>query len=464
VITQSAALAMSIIEVPDAPLSGMQIALRLGAALLLVLANGFFVASEFALVGARRTRIDAMAEAGQRRAKVARNAIRHLDHYISGTQLGITLSSLALGWVGESTIAAILVQWFDGLPAPWDVLASHGVAIAIAFTVITFLHIVLGELAPKSLALLYPEAVSLWTAGPLVVFAKVFTPFIVFLNGSANLLLKMVGLRAPREAERVHRPEEIEMLLAQTFEHGLLREEPVEMIRGVFDLSETAAAEVMTPRTQISAVPSTATLDEVADVIVDSGHSRIPVFEGSIDHIIGVILARDFWRALRDRRQLPLRELIRPVPFVPESKDIENLLRDMQREGINIVVVLDEYGGTAGIVTVEDLIEEIVGEIQDEHEVEMVDIEEIEGTRRVLLSGRVLVADLNEQYDMKLPEDEYTTVAGFVMGQLGRVAEEGDNVDVPGGALEVLSMSGRRIERIALTRDEEAVGQEDSQS
>ena len=457
-------LALLLVDVPDAPLSGMQIAVRLGAALLLVLANGFFVASEFALVGARRTRIDAMADAGQRRAKVARNAIRHLDHYISGTQLGITLSSLALGWVGESTIAAILVQWFDGLPPPWDVLASHGVAIAIAFAIITFMHIVLGELAPKSLALLYPEAVSLWTAGPLVVFSKIFTPFIVFLNGSANLLLRTIGLRSPREAERVHRPEEIEMLLAQTFEHGLLAEEPVEMIRGVFDLSETTAAEVMTPRTQICAVPSTATLDEVADVIVDTGHSRIPVFEESVDHIIGVILARDFWRALRDRRQLPLRELIRSVPFVPESKDIENLLRDMQREGVSIVVVLDEYGGTAGIVTVEDLIEEIVGEIQDEHEAERVDVEQVEGTRRLLLSGRVLVADLNEDYDMELPEDEYTTVAGFVMGQLGRVADAGDRVDVPGGTFEVLEMSGRRIERIALTLDEAPSTAGDSQT
>lgn len=444
-------LALLLVEVPTAPLTGGQIALRLAAALLLVLANGFFVASEFALVGARRTRIDSMAESGNRRAKVARGALQHLDHYISGTQLGITLSSLALGWVGESTVAAILVQVFSGLPAPWDVVASHTVAIIIAFALITFLHIVLGELAPKSLALLYPERVSLWTAGPLIVFSKIFTPFIVFLNGSANLLLRAVGLRTPREAERVHRPAEIEMLLAQTYEHGLLSEEPVEMIRGVFDLSETVASEVMTPRTQVVAVPSTATLDEVADVIVDSGHSRIPIFEGSIDHIIGVVLARDFWRARRDRRQPRLRELMRAVPFVPKSKDIEHLLRDMQREGVNLVVVLDEYGGTAGIVTVEDLIEEIVGELQDEHEVVSAEIEEVEGEPKVLLAGRVVVADINERFELELPEDEYTTIAGYVMGVLGRVAEVGDVVDFDGGTLEVLEMSGRRIERLVMT-------------
>src|SRR5688572_18428451 len=215
---------------------------RLALALVLVLANAFFVAAEFALVGARRTRIDALAEQGSRRARIAREAIRNLDHYISGTQLGITLASLGLGWVGESTIAVIIRQAFDGLPPPWNVIATHGVAGTIAFILITFLHIVLGELAPKSLALLFPETTSLWTAGPLIGFSRLLGPFIALLNGSANLLLRAVGLRAPTEVERVHRPEEIELLLTQSYEHGLLSEEPVEMIRGVFDLSETTAA------------------------------------------------------------------------------------------------------------------------------------------------------------------------------------------------------------------------------
>lgn len=433
-------------------LGGGEIAIRLGIALLLVLLNGFFVAAEFALVGARRTRIDAIAETGNARARLAQNAIRHLDHYISGTQLGITLASLGLGWVGESTIAAILVQWFDGLPEPWNLVAGHTFAVAIAFAMITFLHIVLGELAPKSLALLFPESVSMWTAGPLIVFAKIFTPFIHFLNGSANLLLKAVGLRAPREAERVHRPEEIEMLLAQTFEHGLLAQEPVEMIRGVFDLSETIAAEVMTPRTQITAAPSTVGAEKLADLFIDSGHSRLPVYEGSIDHIIGVVLARDFWRAQRDRRQFSIPQLIRTVPFVPETKDVEHLLREMQREGTHIAIVLDEYGGTAGLVTVEDLLEQIVGEIADEHEVQREEIHVEEGGR-VLLAGRVLVADINERFKLELPEEEYTTVAGYVMGTLGRIAAEGDTVDFEGGKFLVAKMSGRRVELIEMGLD-----------
>jgi CBS domain containing-hemolysin-like protein len=448
-----------IVQEVHAEFSGGEIAVRLGIALLLVLANGFFVASEFALVGARRTRIDALADAGNARAKLARGAIQHLDHYISGTQLGITLASLALGWVGESTIAAIIIQLFSDLDSPWNLIAGHTVAIAISFAAITFLHIVLGELAPKSLALLFPESVSMWTAGPLIVFAKIFTPFIHFLNGSANLILRAVGLRAPREAERVHRPEEIEMLLAQTYEHGLLAQEPVEMIRGVFDLSETTAAEVMTPRIQIMAAPNTTDAESLENLFVDSGHSRLPVYEGSVDHIIGIVLARDVWRARRDRRQFNLSALIRPVPFVPETKDLEHLLREMQREGTHIAIVLDEYGGTAGLVTVEDVLEQIVGEIADEHEVQREEIHE-EPDGRVLLAGRVLVADLNERYDLDLPEDEYTTVAGYVMGTLGRIAEVDDVVEFRGGHFRVASMSGRRVELVemllASTADREA--------
>src|SRR5690606_8118511 len=378
------------------------IAWRLALALLLVLANAFFVAAEFALVGARRTRIDALAEEGSRRAKLARTAIQNLDHYISGTQLGITLASLGLGWVGETTIAVIIRQAFDGLAPPWNAVAAHGVAGTIAFSLITFMHIVLGELAPKSLALLFPEKTSMWTAGPLIGFSRLLGPFIALLNGSANLLLRALGLRAPTEVERVHRPEEIELLLTQSYEHGLLSEEPVEMIRGVFDLSEAAAAAVMTPRTEVVSVSMDATLEDVAVVITEAGHSRIPVYRESLDQVLGVGLAREVWRALRLGTPNALADLIRPVPFVPDSKPVEDLLREMQAERTHIAVVVDEWGGTAGIVTFEDLIEEIVGEIRDEHEEEPPPIEEKDG--EVLVSGGFSIAELNDLYDLSLPE------------------------------------------------------------
>jgi CBS domain containing-hemolysin-like protein len=339
-------------------------------------------------------------------------------------------------------------QLFSGLPAPWNIAATHAVAGTIAFTLITVMHIVLGELAPKSLAILYPETVSMWTAGPLIAFCTVFYPFIHGLNSLATLLLRAVGLRAPQEAERVHRPEELETLIAQSLEHGLLSQEPVDMIRGVFDLSETTAEEVMTPRTDVMAVQNTATIDELERVIAETGHSRIPIYEDSIDQIIGVVLARDLWRVRFDRRQhSELQEFIRQVPFVPQSKNLENLLRDMQKEGSHIVVVLDEYGGTAGVVTVEDILEEIVGEIADEHEPAAAEIQQHEDGR-VMLTGRASVAELNEVCDLTLPDNQYTTVAGYLMRSLGRPAVEGEMVKVPGGRFRVLSMDGRRIEQL----------------
>jgi len=433
---------------PDTALSAGDIVWRLSLALLLVFANAFFVAAEFALVGARRTRIESLAEEGNTRARLARIAIRNLDHYISGTQLGITLASLGLGWVGESTLAAVIIQAFDGLPPPWNTVATHTVAGFIAFAFITFLHIVLGELAPKSLALLFPETTSLWTAGPLIGFSKIFSPFIAILNGSANLLLRLVGLRPPTEVERVHRPEEIEMLVTQMYEQGALAEEPVEMIRGVFDLSETTAGEVMTPRTEIVAVPVDASVDQTAEIILEAGHSRIPVYEGSLDRIVGVVLARDVWRAQREG-QKSITGLIRPLPYVPDSKDIEGLLREMQEQRVHMAVVVDEFGGTAGIVTLEDLVEEIVGEIRDEYEVEPPAIEEAE-TGEIFVNGSVTIFDLNERYDLDLPEDEYTTVAGYVMARLGHIPVVGEEVQFAGGRLRVVSMDGRRVDRLAL--------------
>jgi CBS domain containing-hemolysin-like protein len=424
------------------------IVLRLLFAFLLVAANGFFVAAEFALVGARRTRIEALARAGNRRARLAESAIHRLDHYISGTQLGITLASLGLGWIGESTIAAIVVQVFEHLPPPADAIATHAVATIIAFTFITFLHIVLGELAPKSLALLFPESVSMWTAGPLIVFSRSMSPFIRALNGAANLLLRTVGLRSPTEMERVHRPEEIEMLLTQSYEHGLLKEEPVEMIRGVFGLSETTAAEVMTPRTDVIALDVTMTVEEAAAFILDEGHSRYPIFEDTIDHIVGTVLARDVWRA-QTQGVTDLAEVMRPALFVPDTKPVEALLRDMRRERAHMAVVIDEFGGTAGVVTIEDMLEEIVGEISDELDEAAPELAHGPGGE-VLLSGGMAIAELNDLLRLRLPNEDYTTVGGFVLGRLGRVARVGDEVRMRGGTLRVLEMEGRRVRRLAL--------------
>jgi len=436
---------------PESTLSLGGVALNVGIVVILVLANAFFVAAEFALVGSRRSRIDALAAGGGRSARLARRAIQNVDHYISGTQLGITFASLGLGWVGERTVAAVLVQLFGALPEPWSIVASHAVAIPIAFVLLAFLHIVLGELVPKSIALLFPERVSLWTAGPLMLFSRLFGPFIAVLNGAAALLLRLLGLRPPSGIERVHRPEELELLLTQSYEHGLMAEQPVDMIRGVFDLSEISAAEVMTPRTEIVGLPLGSTVQQAATLILEEGHSRIPIFEDSHDRIVGMVLAREVWQAQQQGRD-DLLPLIRPLSFVPDTKPIESLLREMLAGRTHMAVVVDEFGGTAGIVTLEDLVEEIVGEIMDEDDEDPTGMEET-ASGEVLLDGLVPIFDLNEEFELGLPEDEYTTVGGYVMSRLGRVPRPGDEVVVDGGRFRVLSMDARRIDRLSFFPD-----------
>lgn len=432
----------------ETALSIGEILFRLAIVFLLVFANGFFVAAEFALVGSRRTRIDALARTGNTRAKLAASAIHRLDHYISGTQLGITLSSLGLGWVGETTVAALIAQFFQGLPEPWNVVSTHVVAGTIAFAFITFLHIVLGELAPKSIALLFPEATSMWTAGPLIAFSKLLAPFISLLNGAANLLLRTAGLQTPREAEKVHRPEELEMLLTQTYEHGLLREEPVEMIRSVFHLADFTAAEIMTPRTEMFALSAATPLPRASELVLASGHSRVPVYRENIDNVVGVVLARDLWRAER-AGETDVIHLIRTVPFVPDSKRVEQLLRDMQRDQVQIAIVVDEFGGTAGLVTIEDVIEMIVGDIRDEYDVEGSMIQAA-GDNSYIVAGSATLSELNETLGIDLPSEDYTTIGGYVMGSLGRIAKDTDTVEFAGGKITVTEVSGRRVERVRL--------------
>ena len=432
------------------PLGTVDIIWRFAVVMALVAANGFFVAAEFALVGARRTRIEALVRRGSRTAKLANHAIHHLDHYISGTQLGITLSSLALGWIGETTIASFLIQVFAGMASPWDMIATHLVAGTIAFAFITFLHIVLGELAPKSIALLFPEATSMALAGPLIGFSKIFAPFIKVLNGTANLLLRMVGLSAPTENERVHRPEEIEMLALQSYEHGGLAEEPLDMIRGVFDLSERTVADVMVPRTSMVGVEHTSTVEDVVNTMEETGFARIPVYGESLDDLKGVVLAREAWRAFRHGDH-KIDALVHPVLFVPTSKDLESLLKQMLRERRHIAIGVDEFGGTSGLITIEDILEEIVGEIQDEHEEPVPSI--VHKGEEIHVDGRVSLFELNDSYNLDLPAHEFATISGFAMGQLGRIAQPGDNVEFDGGTLTITGMSGRRIERVVLTLD-----------
>jgi CBS domain containing-hemolysin-like protein len=413
------------------------------AVLVLVAANAFFVAAEFALVASRRTRIEALAREGDTQAKLVLKAIQSLDRYISATQLGITLASLGLGWIGEPAVASVFQGLFQGWPSPFDLIATHGVASAIAFALITVLHIVLGELAPKSLAILHPEATSRWVVAPLIGFTIATNPFIWLLNGAANATLRVFGMRAPTESERVHRPEEIVMLVKRSQESGHMARQDVRLIEGVFEFSEKTARDVMTPRTDVIALEETLTVEEAAKRIGDAGRSRYPVYGESADDVIGVIHAKQILATLGNAKYQKLKAIVSEPLFVPGSREVEDLLTDMKRAKRHMAIVVDEYGGTAGIVTMEDLLEEIVGEIYDEYD--GAEAPPSPAGEERTLPGNMEIDEANEKFGLGIETDQFQTVGGFVFGTLGRLPKEGDVVPVNDARLEVLKMDKRRV-------------------
>jgi CBS domain containing-hemolysin-like protein len=432
--------------------------LKFLAVLVLVGANAFFVAAEFALVAARRTRVEAMVRRGDSKARVALRAIQSLDRYISGTQLGITLASLGLGWIGEPALAGTIEYLFRNLPEPLNVIAIHGVASGVAFAIITFLHIVLGELAPKALALLHPEQTSRWVARPLILFTVATNPFIWLLNGTANAILRLFRARTPTERERVHSPEEIMMLVEQSKRTGHLGAQNARMIEGVFEFTEKNAHDVMTPRTQMSALKNDMTLALAADRVAEAGRSRYPVYRESLDDVVGVVHAKDVLAGLRADPGRTVESVMRPPLFVPGTREVEDVLADMKRQKAHLAMVLDEFGGTAGLVTMEDLLEEIVGPIFDEY-----DRPEAPGTAGTgaLLAGGAEIKTVNETQGLALDDSDYTTLGGLLFGVLGRLPRVGDTVAVPstapsggppGAVFEIAEMDGRRVAKARLVR------------
>ncbi|MFN2400201.1 MAG: hemolysin family protein [Gemmatimonadaceae bacterium] len=426
------------------------ISLRLLAVIVLVLANGFFVAAEFGLVGARKSRIDALAARGDRSAKAIQQAIAHLDRYISATQLGITLASLGLGWIGKPALASTIDRLFAlvGISAPAGV-AHSAAAITTAFLIITFLHIVFGELAPKSMALINPEGVSRWVVRPLRWFALGMSPFIAVLNGTANRILRLVGMRMLDESARVHSADELRLLVAQTSKHGLLDESDSAMIAAVLDFHHKKARDVMRPRTEIMAIHIDASEEEVRQVLRSERFSRYPVYGESLDDLVGVFLAKDLW--LHDRTTpFSLRRLVRAALFVPDSRAAERVLDDLRKTRAYMAIVLDEYGGTAGILTMEDLVEEVVGEIADEHDLTMRESVEMDGVLE--LAGSLSLIDVRSDHNLAIPDGSWNTLGGYVFSKLGRLPRMGDRAAFPGGELEVTAMDGRRVAAVRVHR------------
>ena len=431
--------------------------MRLLAVIVLVAANAFFVAAEFALVAARRTRIEAMIRRGDRRARTVRKALQDLYRQLSAAQLGITVASILLGYVAEDTVAHLFRNWFSSLPPSLDFLTRGGIASVAAVAVISFLHVVVGEQAPKAWAITYPESTSRWIAAPLILFSWITRPFTELLNWSSNVVIRMLGIKSPSsEHDRVHSPEELRMLVEQSRLTGGLGAGDARLLEGVFEFSEKNAREVMTPRTAIVALPAEASLAEAADRVAAAGRSRYPVTGESLDDVVGIVHAKDILRGLLSGSEAPVQDIARPAFFVPGTREVEDVLADMKRQKVHLAIVLDEFGGTAGLVTMEDLLEEIVGPIYDEYDQPQpggrtssaVADAAAEKGGVPIIAGSSEIADVNRVLRLQLDDADYTTIGGLIFGRLGRLPKVGDRVNMDGTTFEILEMEGRRVGRV----------------
>ena len=412
-------------------------------AFLFVLANGFFVAAEFAIVKVRSTQLTELSEQGSIRAKMARKLTRHLDAYLSATQLGITLSSLALGWIGEPAFHHMLQPIFTD----WQIgeKAATSISATVAFTIISVLHIVLGELAPKSIAIQKPVGTSLWIAHPLHAFYVVTYPAIFVLNGVSRAILKLFGIHPTSEhLEAAHSPEELRLILASSEKAGILSEENREIIEGVFQFSKRTARQIMVPRTDVIVLSTTKSIEENLETIRTTRHTRYPLCEGSLDQTIGLIHVKDLMLAQLRGPGRRLEDLKREILFVPENSTVESLLSQFIEHKTHMAVVLDEYGGSSGIVSLENITEELFGQIQDEFDRERPEIEPL-GNGRYRVRGDYLIEDLADRLKIDLGDPEEETVGGFVAARLGREVSPGDHVDMSDLSITVIEAERFRV-------------------
>jgi putative hemolysin len=413
--------------------------LQILVVLLLVLGNAFFVAAEYALVTARRSRLHELAKGGGRRARIALRIMDSPVRFIGTVQLGITGFSIALGAVGEP----IVEHWID------DPLLSPGIAFIVAFAFVTYLHVTLGELVPKAIALTKNESTALWVALPIEGVYVISYPLVWFLQASSNAFTRLFGIEPAPAGVVAHTEEDIRMIVAQAGQSGVVEEAEQEMLYKVFDFADKEAHEVMVPRPEVVAISVDLPPEECLAAVIDSPFTRYPAYRGSLDEIVGVLHVRDLFSKLYANgiENVQIEELLRKPFLVPETKDLAALLNELRRQNQHMAIVVDEYGAMQGIVTLEDLLEEIVGEIEDEYDLPDESVEQIDETR-IRIDGTFPIDDFNEKFQQEVPLEDYHTVAGFVFGQLGRAPEEGDEVVWNGLRFGVIETVGARIEQL----------------
>ncbi len=419
----------------------------------LVCANGLFVAAEFSIVTVRKTRIDQLVAEGHRSAAVVRRAVSAPDRYIAATQLGITMASLGLGWLGEPALAAMVEPPLEFMPPHLAAATAHTVSIAVAFSLITAVALVFGELTPKWIAIERSEATAMWLVRPLELFMQVFWPFIRVIHGAAHAIIGALGLKGADSRAMVHSEEELKMLVTASQEAGVLEEQEEQMLHRVFGFADLTAGQVMVPRSELVAVPADARLPDLVAQIARGRHTRLPVYRADVYDVMGMLHVVDVLRALASPSggaTLTAGTLAREALTVPETMTADDLLTEMRRRHAREAIVIDEYGGTTGLVTFESLMERIVGDIPGEWaRAERITVHR-DGSATI--DGLALVTDVNAQFALDIDEDTYTTVGGYVLGCIGRRPKVGDTVDVAGRTMRVDALDGLRVAKIWLSR------------
>jgi putative hemolysin len=430
--------------------TGPWILFQLAIVLALVLANGFFVAAEFSLITVRRSRVEELVNQGNRRARRVADILKDLDTVISSTQLGITMASLALGWVAEPFLARIIESWLGFLPTNIAVPVSHSVAVALAFITITYLHIVLGELAPKTLALQRAERTALTVAGPMIIFARIFRPFIRLLNGSGTFFLHLAGIRGASNEQMIHSEEELRIILDDSQEGGVLEQNETEIIQRIFDFTDMTARQVMVPRVDMVCLPLDASLDDIVTMVTQHRYTSYPIYGENLDDILGMVQVKDILPHIcGEEAPFDIKAIMHSALIVPDMIPVDDLLGQFRRQKTHIAVLVDEFGGTAGLVTMQDLLEEIVGDMSEgigEDEIEI----EPQSDGSALINGKVLLTDVNKRFDLKLEDPHCITLGGLVFKLIGRRPRVGDEVSAEGAHLSVERLDGLRVSLVRL--------------
>ncbi|HUN66161.1 MAG TPA: hemolysin family protein [Bacteroidota bacterium] len=419
--------------------------------LLVVFSNAFFVAAEFSIVKVRRSQLDQLVSKGKRGAHLAQHIHEHVDAYLSATQLGITLSSLGLGWIGEPLLADMIREPL-GLVHLLSESAIQAIAFLLSFGALTFLHIILGELGPKYIAIQNPETTAITVAIPLQFFYKIFRPFIWFLNSSSNVILRSLGVEPVKTPELLHSPEELESMFTEGAKSGMFGKTEQELISKIFEFSNTTAKEIMVPRTDVVAIEDTTSRDRLIRIVTEEGYSRIPVYHDSLDNITGIIYTKDLISMMEHRDLIVLQDILRPPYFVPDAIRISQLMRTMQDRKLAMAIVIDEFGGTQGIITMEDILEEIVGEIHDEYDEVLKDVEQASDGSAVV-NARITIRDFNDKFPDAVPDDpEYETLNGFLYKITGRIPELNEEIRYGDLQFMVIKKGQRRIRQVRVRR------------